>query len=196
MAEAFAATPAASGSAPSPFVYVSAEDLFRPIIPARYIETKREAEQALSVIATQSILRQAAPSDASSADAASARALRPVFVRPSLIYHPHKRPLSTLPAAALDVSANLQRRLPSSLQAQTLARAVPLPSVFAPQSMANLLTIPPIHVDTVAEAICRAIEREDIVGAVGVKQMRELTGFDPAASEERRGEAAAQPVHV
>lgn len=26
-------------------MYVSAEDIFRPIIPARYIETKREAEQ-------------------------------------------------------------------------------------------------------------------------------------------------------
>lgn len=29
---------------PRPFVYVSAEDIFRPVIPARYIETKREAE--------------------------------------------------------------------------------------------------------------------------------------------------------
>lgn len=29
---------------PRPFVYVSAEDIFRPFIPARYIETKREAE--------------------------------------------------------------------------------------------------------------------------------------------------------
>ena len=30
-----------------PFVYVSAEDIFRPVIPARYIETKREAERAI-----------------------------------------------------------------------------------------------------------------------------------------------------
>lgn len=30
-----------------PFVYVSAEDILRPVIPARYIETKREAEQAI-----------------------------------------------------------------------------------------------------------------------------------------------------
>ena len=30
-----------------PFVYVSAEDIFRPVIPARYIVTKREAERAI-----------------------------------------------------------------------------------------------------------------------------------------------------
>ena len=29
---------------PRAFVYVSAEDIFRPFIPARYIETKRQAE--------------------------------------------------------------------------------------------------------------------------------------------------------
>ena len=34
-------------SKPRPFVYVSAEDIFRPVIPARYIETKREAEWAI-----------------------------------------------------------------------------------------------------------------------------------------------------
>jgi len=32
---------------PRPFVYVSAEDIFRPFISARYIETKREAEQGI-----------------------------------------------------------------------------------------------------------------------------------------------------
>ena len=35
----------ASTSAPSrPFVYISAEDAFRPFVPRRYIETKRQAE--------------------------------------------------------------------------------------------------------------------------------------------------------
>lgn len=34
-------------SMPRPFVYVSAEDIFRPAIPARYIETKREAERGI-----------------------------------------------------------------------------------------------------------------------------------------------------
>ena len=32
---------------PRPFIYLSAEDIFRPLIPARYIETKREAEQEI-----------------------------------------------------------------------------------------------------------------------------------------------------
>lgn len=35
---------------PRPFVYLSAEDIFRPVIPARYIETKREAEQGIESI--------------------------------------------------------------------------------------------------------------------------------------------------
>lgn len=33
-----------------PFVYISAEDIFRPIIPARYIETKREAEAGIDTL--------------------------------------------------------------------------------------------------------------------------------------------------
>jgi hypothetical protein len=32
---------------PRPFIYVSAEDIFRPLIPGKYIETKREAEQGI-----------------------------------------------------------------------------------------------------------------------------------------------------
>ena len=35
---------------PRPFVYISAEDIFRPIIPARYIETKRAAEQRIELM--------------------------------------------------------------------------------------------------------------------------------------------------
>ena len=48
MCEAFMSSPAgADPSKPRPFVYVSAEDIFRPVIPARYIETKREAERGI-----------------------------------------------------------------------------------------------------------------------------------------------------
>lgn len=32
---------------PRPFIYISAEDIFRPIVPAAYIETKREAEERI-----------------------------------------------------------------------------------------------------------------------------------------------------
>lgn len=37
---------------PRPFVYISAEDIFRPVIPARYIETKREAENGIEGMMT------------------------------------------------------------------------------------------------------------------------------------------------
>ena len=42
------ASPSTTEGKPRPFVYLSAEDIFRPWIPARYIRTKREAEQGLS----------------------------------------------------------------------------------------------------------------------------------------------------
>lgn len=35
---------------PRPFVYISAEDIFRPVIPARYIETKWEAERGIETM--------------------------------------------------------------------------------------------------------------------------------------------------
>ena len=43
--------------------------------------------------------------------------------------------------------------------------------------MANMLSIPPIHVDHVAEAICAAFESQDVRGIVGVRRMRELIGW-------------------
>lgn len=48
--EAFVSTPPADNlkiDTPRPFVFISAEDIFRPFISARYIETKREAEQGI-----------------------------------------------------------------------------------------------------------------------------------------------------
>jgi hypothetical protein len=38
----------------SPFVYISAEDIFRPLIPKRYITTKRAAERGIADMLTQS----------------------------------------------------------------------------------------------------------------------------------------------
>jgi hypothetical protein len=50
-------------------------------------------------------------------------------------------------------------------------------------SMANLLTVPPIHVEQVAQAICVALDpaREDVQGVVGVHRMRELLGWETRA---------------
>lgn len=33
-----------SSSSPRPFIFISAADAFRPLVPSRYIETKRQAE--------------------------------------------------------------------------------------------------------------------------------------------------------
>ena len=46
-------------------------------------------------------------------------------------------------------------------------------------SMARVLTIPPIHVDHVAEAICIAADnsRADVHGAYGLEAMRQLIGY-------------------
>lgn len=44
--------------------------------------------------------------------------------------------------------------------------------------MANALSIPPIHVDHVADAICAALDsRNGVRGVVGVLRMRELSGW-------------------
>lgn len=48
----------------APFVYISAEDIFRPIISSRYIETKRQAEEGISEIAQDE------------------NTIKPVFLRP------------------------------------------------------------------------------------------------------------------
>ena len=53
-------------SADKTFVYISAEDIFRPVIPARYITTKREAEKEIADLCE-----------------ASGHDVRPVFIRPS-----------------------------------------------------------------------------------------------------------------
>lgn len=57
---------AGTSSPKRPFVYISAADGFRPVVPARYIETKRQAESEI-------LRRCLAHPDAN---------LRPVFMRP------------------------------------------------------------------------------------------------------------------
>ena len=178
-------------ASPRAFVYVSAEDIFRPFISARYIESKREAELGIEhMIAEQP-------------------GYRGVYVRPSaffpssislyallmtciagLIYHPHFRPLTSPVAALLDLSASLHAKVPRSLPTpsgllRALAGAVPRPpspALVAPSpldSVANALTIPPVHVDHVAEAVCIAADgaREDVRGVVDVQEMRRLIGW-------------------
>ncbi|KAH0827164.1 hypothetical protein J3R83DRAFT_4855 [Lanmaoa asiatica] len=164
-----------------PFVYISAEDIYRPLIPAGYIETKREAEQRINKLLHDH------PNH------------RGVFIRPSLVYHAHHRPLTSPLAALIDLSASIHASVPKGLPTpSSLLRAVghafpsshgsPLSSPL--HSIANALSIPPIHVEHVAEAICIALDpTKDVKGVIGVREMRELIGWPEKGQEPRLGRA-------
>lgn len=147
---------------PVPFVYLSAEDIMRPLISPRYCSTKREAEQGI--------------------EALSEGKLRPIFMRPGLMYHPHHRPWSTVPATLIDVS-NRMHALHRRLRLPLPSPADMLRSRYTPQGLhplAGALETPALHVDTVAIAICEAIARPDLRGVVATQSIRELAGW-PAA---------------
>lgn len=176
--EAFMASPSGfDRSKPRPFVYVSAEDIFRPVISARYIETKREAERRIEEM--MSLNAQ----------------FRGVYIRPSLVYHAYYRPLTTPAAAFFDLSAAIHRKIPQGLPTpSSLLRS--LGSIYTPppsnhigsslDSLANALIIPPIHVDHVANAVCITLDpANDIRGVVDVQRMRAILGW---AEEERSGQ--------
>ncbi|EGN93254.1 hypothetical protein SERLA73DRAFT_145772, partial [Serpula lacrymans var. lacrymans S7.3] len=136
-------TPTVETTGARPFVYISAEDIdiFRPLISARYIETKREAEQRIDQ------LMMGKPD------------YKSVHIRPSLVYHAHLRPLTTPAATLIDLSATLHANVPSGFPTpsnilRSLGSAFPSSSTSfgssSPlDSMANALTIPPIHVEHV-----------------------------------------------
>jgi len=172
VAKAFLETPQEENLLPRAFVYLSAEDIFRPFIPAGYIQSKREAELSLSSMFS------ARPD------------YRTVYIRPSLVYHAHYRPFTTPIAALFDFSAAVHAKAPAGVPTpsglfRTLGRLVPntggSPHVptSALDSVANAMTLPPIHVDHVAEACCIAADRsrEDVRGVYGVQEIRELIGW-------------------
>ncbi|ORY31932.1 hypothetical protein BCR39DRAFT_465115 [Naematelia encephala] len=158
-------TPSSSSSSSKtrPFVYISAADAFRPLIPSRYIETKRQAEQEI----TNRCL------------ASPEAHIRPLFMRPGLMYHPHIRPLSTLPAFLLSLTATL---------AEHTSGSNPFASKSALAGAAEAMRTHPIHVDHVAEAVVRCIADENKEGVVEVNTMREWAGFNGRGG---RREAAA-----
>ncbi|KAG6866961.1 hypothetical protein C0991_003877 [Blastosporella zonata] len=160
-------------NAPRPFVYISAEDIFRPLIPARYIEAKREAEQGIDALMD------------------GRHDYRGVYIRPSLVYHAHHRPLSTPPAVLFDLSATLHAKIPPTLPTPSgILRRVGVAlgqgrqTTSSLDSIANALIIPPIHVDHVAAAVCAVLDSADPVrGVVGVQRMRELIGWATPSME-------------
>lgn len=85
-----------------------------------------------------------------------------------LMYHPHIRPLSTLPAFFLSLSASL-------------ADKSGIPNIFASKSAlggaAEALRTHPLHVDHVAEAVVRCLLDEDKEGVINVQTIRQWAGF-------------------
>ncbi|KAJ7172420.1 mitochondrial protein [Mycena filopes] len=165
--EAFTASapPTEGPSNQRPFVFISAADVFRPWIDARYIETKRDAEQGIEELIS----------------GASDR-FRGVYLRPGLVYHAHQRPLTTPAAALLDLSASLHARLPDAVQGPLRSVVAGLPRVSdktpSPAvSIANALTTPPMHVDQVGAAAVKACVDSKLRGVLGVRQMREVIGW-------------------
>ena len=106
-------------------------------------------------------------------------------MNPGIVYHTYYRPLITPVAAFLDLSATIHRRIPqglptpsSFLRSLGLTFATPSSSHIGSSldSLANALTIPPIHVDHVADAICIIMAKNTIRGVVDVRQMRAMLG--------------------
>jgi len=163
VAEAFVNSVDNTGSEqPRPFIYISAEDIFRPLVPTAYIDTKREAEEKIDRMIE------------------GKTNYRGVYMRPSLVYHPHLRPYTAALAALFDLSSTIQSKFP---------RGVPTPSQLLHgfsetllgkestlDSVARAFSLPPIHVDQVAEAICVAADGKsvDVRGKYGVREMRNL----------------------
>lgn len=95
------------------------------------------------------------------------------------MYHPHNRPLSTVPAAVLDASVHLHRALaswglPSPAAALNVLGRVTGSQAIA-SSLTGLLTQDPLHVDTVAAAIVRAVLDSRVSsGPKEIAQLQEL----------------------
>ncbi|PWN51891.1 hypothetical protein IE53DRAFT_385722 [Violaceomyces palustris] len=212
-------TTSSSHRPPHPFIYISAEDIFRPIVDSRYISTKRQAERTIQLLSDrirvpayrtsrddQGEMEKVAKQESDEApipdddgaglttelrdeirngEVESVPLMRPVFLRPGLMYHPHTRPISTLPAALLDLSSTFHSKpplpLPIPTPAEFLSSSKLVPESWRPLS--RLLTLPPLHVDTVAKAVCKAIEDSSVQGSVGVHGIRRLAGWKEDGQE-------------
>ena len=121
-----------------------------------------------------------------------------------LIYHPHFRPLTSPVAVVLEAASSFHAKLPKGLPtpsgflrslAQRSSDSASLVSPSPLDSVANALTIPPIHVDHVGEAICIAADnaREDVTGVVDVQEMRRLIGWVAKGQASPPPSVAQQP---
>jgi hypothetical protein len=97
--------------------------------------------------------------------------------------------MTTPIAVLMDLSNNLHERTPRSIPtpssilrtlgtAMTLRQAGDDVDTSPLESVANALSIPPIHVDSVGQAICIVLDEEsEVRGIVNVRRMRELIGW-------------------
>ncbi|WWC85567.1 uncharacterized protein L201_000431 [Kwoniella dendrophila CBS 6074] len=157
---------------PKQFIYISAADAFRPLIPSRYIETKREAELEIARRCESYNEKHITENQGQ---------IKPIFIRPGLMYHPHIRPLTTLPAFFIDLSSKLSLKTGISN---------PFASKSSLYGALESLKTFPLHVDHVANSILKSIEdsrnnttkQEEDYGWGGariieVDQMREWAGL-------------------
>lgn len=113
--------------------------------------------------------------------------LSPFFsIYPGIMYHPHTRPLSTIPAAIFDLtstlhSKHLQSKLPFPTPSSILSR---LSTNLEPIS--KLLRISPLHVDTVAKAVCESILDPKVKGEIETSGIKRLSGWKEFRTQEER----------
>lgn len=117
-----------------------------------------------------------------------------LFSCAGFVYHAHLRPLTTPLAAALDLSSTVHKRLPNFLPTPAAVLRYVGSAIYSPSgapsddvdssslhAMARALTIPPVHVDHVAQAICQTVENPAVTGVVDVQKIRELAGWTESA---------------
>ncbi|WWC67065.1 uncharacterized protein I206_100972 [Kwoniella pini CBS 10737] len=150
------------------FIYISAADAFKPLIPSKYIETKREAE--FEIIRKCELYNNK--------ESLNKGNIKPILIRPGLMYHPHIRPLTTLPAFLIDISSKLSLKLGGKNPFAS--------NSFFYGTLESFKTFP-LHVDHVALSILKSIEdsRQGIIDKnnlgqariIEVSEMRELAGL-------------------
>ncbi|CAK7241797.1 MAG: hypothetical protein STHCBS139747_003268 [Sporothrix thermara] len=138
-----AAKAAAEGGVDA-FAYISASS-GAPGLPARYLSTKRDAEEQLAAAAAAKPAAGVPPLG------------RPIFVRAPFMYDAGARPL-TLPLAAIAGAGTVANRFTGG----------------ALSGLLGTMGTKPLKVDEVAEAVVEALSDQSVSGAIEVSQIIEL----------------------
>lgn len=134
---------AAADAGVDAFAYISAAA--SPVLPARYIGSKREAEQLLSTAAS------------SSSSSSSPALHRPIFIRAPMLYDAAARPMM-LPLAAMAGAGAVFDRLSGGVLGRIAGAGMPAP----------------LKADAVADAVIEALSDESVSGAVEVGEISKL----------------------